>query len=99
MNSKEKKKFSDQIDSFELLESREQEIFNIFVSQHKMSKGEKGKFMTESVEAYFEDLLNLDGWKIYYLNTEKEWSHLRFVMKTTMVAIFITQVEIMNLIH
>ena len=56
--------------------------------------------MTENVEAYFEDLLNLDGWKIYYLNTmKKEWSQLRSVMKTTMAAIYITQVEIMNLIH
>ena len=27
--------------------------------------------MTENVEAYFEELLNLDGWKIYYLNTDK----------------------------
>ena len=27
--------------------------------------------MTKSVEAYFKELLNLDGWKIYYLNTEK----------------------------
>ena len=44
------------MDSFELLESRENEIFKIFVSQHKKSKGEKGKFMTENVEAYFEDL-------------------------------------------
>ena len=41
------------------------------MSQHKKSKGEKGKFMTENVEAYFEELLNLDGWKIYYLNTDK----------------------------
>ena len=68
---RKKRKFADQVDSFELLESREQEIFNIFVSQHKKSKGEKGKFMTKSMEVYFEELLNLDGWKIYYLNTDK----------------------------
>ena len=75
---RKKRNFADQVDSFELLESREQEIFNIFVSQHKKSKGEKGKFMTENVEAYFEDLLNLDGWKIYYLNTEKGVSSTAF---------------------
>jgi len=69
--NRKKRKFSDQIDSFELLESQEEEIFNIFVSQHKKSKGEKGKFMTKSVESYFEELLNLDGWKIYYLNTDR----------------------------
>ena len=69
--NRKKRKFSDQVDSFELLESRENEIFKIFVSQHKKSTGEKGKFMTKNVEAYFEELLNLDGWKIYYLNTDK----------------------------
>ena len=69
--NRKKRKFSDQIDSFELLESQGEEIFNIFVSQHKKSKGEKRKFMTKSVESYFEELLNLDGWKIYYLNTDR----------------------------
>ena len=69
--NRKKRKFLDFVNSFELLESRENEIFNIFVSQHKKSTGEKGKFMTESIEAYFEKLLKLDGWKIYYLNTNK----------------------------
>jgi len=69
--NRKKRKFSDQVDSFELLESRENEIFKIFVSQHKQSKGDKGKFMTENIEAYFEELLNIDGWKIYYLSTNK----------------------------
>ena len=69
--NRKKRKFSEQIFSYELLSSREKEIFNIFVSQHKKSIGEKGKFMTKNVEAYFEELLKLDGWKIYYLNTDK----------------------------
>jgi len=69
--NRKKRKFSEQIVSFELLSSCEKEIFNIFVSQHKKSKGKKGKFMTKNVEAYFEELLKLDGWKIYYLNTDK----------------------------
>ena len=69
--NRKKRKFSEQIASFELLESSEKEIFEIFVSQHKKSIGEKGKFMTKSVESYFEELLNLDGWKIYYLNTDR----------------------------
>ena len=69
--SRKKRKFLDQIDSFELLSSRDKDIFDIFVSQHKKSTGEKGKFMTKNVEAYFEELLNIEGWKIYYLNTEK----------------------------
>jgi len=32
--NRKKRKFSDQVNSFELLESRENEIFKIFVSQH-----------------------------------------------------------------
>ena len=35
------------------------------------SKGEKGKFMSKDIEAYFENLFKLDGWKIYYLKTNK----------------------------
>ena len=69
--NRKKRKFLEDIDSFELLESKEKEIFNIFVSQHKNSKGEKGKFMSKDIEAYFENLLKLDGWKIYYLKTNK----------------------------
>ena len=69
--NRKKRKFSDQIDFFELLESKEKEIFNTFVSQHKNSIGEKGKFMTKDIEVYFENLLKLDGWKIYYLKTNK----------------------------
>ena len=69
--NRKKRKFSEHIVTSELLESREKEVFKIFVSQHKKSKGEKGKFMTKDMEAYFENLLKLDGWKIYYLNTNK----------------------------
>ena len=69
--NRKKRKFIEEIVTFELLESRETEIFNIFVSQHKKSKGEKGKFMTKDIENYFENLLKLDGWKIYYLKTDK----------------------------
>ena len=39
--NRKKRKFSDQVNSFELLESRENEIFKIFVSQHKNLKAKK----------------------------------------------------------
>ena len=38
--------------------------------------------MTKSVEAYFEELLNLDGWKIYYLNTDKGVASTAFCYET-----------------
>ncbi len=68
---RKKRKFNDEITTCELGESREQDIFEIFISQHKESKGEKGKFMISTVETYFRNLLNLEGWKIYYTNTDK----------------------------
>ena len=68
---RKKRKFDDETISCELRESRSQDIFDIFISQHKESKGEKGKFMTEVVETYFRNLLNMEGWKIYYTNTDK----------------------------
>ena len=68
---RKKRKFDNEIISFKLGESKEQDIFDIFISQHKESKGEKGKFMTDIVEEYFRNLLNLEGWKIYYTDTNK----------------------------
>ena len=69
---RKKRKFDNEITSYELGESKEQDIFDIFISQHRESKGEKGEFMTEVVEKYFRNLLNLQGWKIYYTNTDKD---------------------------
>tara|TARA_Y100000591_G_C21691922_1_gene623591 strand:- start:331 stop:978 length:648 start_codon:yes stop_codon:yes gene_type:complete len=69
--NRKKRKFSDQITSFKLNESKEEEIFNIFISQHRNSEGEKGKFMTPEIETYFKSLLNSEGWKIYYVETNQ----------------------------
>ena len=68
---RKKRKFADETSSPELKESKDEDIFDTFISQHRQSAGEKGKFMTEIVENYFDSLLKLDGWKIYYLETDK----------------------------
>lgn len=68
---RKKRKFADEINSVELKHSKDSDVFDTFVSQHRLSAGEKGKFMTETVENYFDSLLKLDGWKIYYLETDK----------------------------
>ena len=67
--NRKKRKFEDQMETFKLRESKDQDIFSVFVSQHKDSKGEKGKFMTEEIESYFKNLLSIDGWKIYYIDS------------------------------
>jgi len=68
---RKKRKFDNETISSELGESETQDILEIFISQHKESKGEKGKFMTEAVETFFRSLLNMEGWKIYYTKTDK----------------------------
>lgn len=68
---RKKRKFADEIISSELKHSNKKDIFNVFISQHRQSKGEKGEFMTKKLETYFKNLLELEGWKIYYLETDK----------------------------
>ena len=68
---RKKRKFDNENIQYKLEESKELDIFDIFISQHKTSKGDKGRFMTDLVEAYFKNLLNLEGWKIYYINSNK----------------------------
>ena len=67
----DERKFDNENIQYKLEESKELDIFNIFISQHKTSKGDKGRFMTDLVEEYFTNLLNLEGWKIYYINSKK----------------------------
>ena len=64
---RKKRKFDNENIQYKLEETKELDIFDIFISQHKTSKGDKGRFMTDLVEAYFRNLLNLEGWKIYYM--------------------------------
>jgi hypothetical protein len=81
---RKKRKFADVITSAELNESKEKDIFDIFVSQHKQSEGDKGQFMTDKMESYFEDLLRLKGWKIYYLETENGVISTAFCYENTL---------------
>jgi len=69
---RKKRKFSDEINNYDLKDSNAQDIFDIFVAQHRTSKGLKGEFMTKEVETYFNELLNITGWKIYYLEANQE---------------------------
>jgi len=73
---RKKRKFDNETTSYELGESKEQDIFDIFISQHRESKGEKGEFMTEVVETYFRNLLNLgfvDTVK-YFVDGNTNWT-------------------------
>ena len=66
---RKKRNFEKEIKDFQLLESNEDEIFVEFLNQHRNSSGEKSQFMTEDFEALFKNLLQLDNWKIYFLQS------------------------------
>jgi len=69
---RKKRNFEKEIKNFQLLESNEDEIFIEFINQHRNSSGEKGEFMTEEFELYFKNLLQLEHWKIYFLQSGNE---------------------------
>ena len=69
---RKKRNFEKEIKDFQLLESKEDEIFVEFINQHRNSSGEKGEFMTKEFEVYFKNLLQLEHWKIYFLQSGNE---------------------------
>jgi len=69
---RKKRNFEKEIKDFQLLESNEDEIFIEFINQHRNSSGEKGEFMTKEFEVYFKNLLQLEHWKIYFLQSKNE---------------------------
>ena len=69
---RKKRNFEKEIKDFQLLESNDDEIFVEFINQHRNSSGEKGEFMTEEFELYFKNLLQLEHWKIYFLQSGNE---------------------------
>ena len=46
--------------------------FDEFIALHRQSAGDKAEFMTEGMEAYFRDLVQLDGWGIDALVDEDD---------------------------
>ena len=67
---RKKKRFESEYPNAQLKESTDSDIFDAFVSLHKTSDGDKGTFMSEEVENFFKNLLDVKGWKIYYLEID-----------------------------
>ncbi len=76
---RKKSKFFSQLETTELKSTKEIEIFQKFVQQHKLSDGEKGTFMNQEVELFFKNLLTIKGWKIYFIENESELISSAFV--------------------
>ena len=67
---RKKRNFEKEITDGVLMESKDNDIFKEFINQHRSSDGDKGSFMTEEFESFFYDLLQLENWKIYYLESK-----------------------------
>tara|TARA_B100000686_G_scaffold348710_1_gene440406 strand:- start:1402 stop:2220 length:819 start_codon:yes stop_codon:yes gene_type:complete len=76
---RKKSKFLSQLKDSELQSSKDLEIFEKFVKQHKLSDGKKGTFMNKDVELFFKNLLSIKGWKIYYIENKSELISSAFV--------------------
>ena len=76
---RKKTKFLSQLKVVELKSSKDLSIFEKFVEQHRLSEGKKGTFMNEEVERFFKGLLNIKGWKIYFIENEGELISSAFV--------------------
>ena len=76
---RKKSKFSRQLGDIELQNSNDLKTFNKFLVQHKLSDGEKGNFMKKEVELFFSSLLEIKGWKIYFIEHESELISSAFV--------------------
>ena len=78
---RKKSRFYKQYPNTELKESKDIEIFDSFVALHKTAGGEKGSFMKDDVVSFFRSLLNLNGWKIYYLEIDNVIAACCFVFE------------------
>ena len=79
---RKKRNFEKEITDVQLLESTSDDLFEVFIQQHRDSLGDKGDFMTENFKSFFYELLNTDNWKIYYLNSENSILSTAFCYET-----------------
>jgi len=76
---RKKSKFSKQLGEMELQSSKDLIMFDKFAEQHKLSDGKKGSFMNKEVQLFFQNLLTIKGWKIYFIENESELISSAFV--------------------
>ena len=76
---RKKSKFTKQLGEIELQSSNDLLMFEKFSEQHKLSDGKKGSFMNKEVELFFQNLLTIKGWKIYFIENESELISSAFV--------------------
>ena len=64
---RKKRIFEDKFDDFSYEQSKDEAIFDEFITLHRNSTGEKGDYMTEEIEKFYKALFEDDKWAIHYL--------------------------------
>ena len=64
---RKKRIFEDKFDDFSYEQSKDETIFDEFITLHRKSTGEKGKYMTEKIEKFYKALFEGNNWSIQYL--------------------------------
>ena len=82
---RKKRIFEDKFDDFSYERSKDEAIFNEFITLHRNSTGEKGDYMTEEIEQFYKALFEEDKWSIHYLKHKDSMIAGAFVYETEKV--------------
>ena len=82
---RKKRIFVDKFGDISFEKSKNSDIFDEFVRLHKKSKGEKGKYMTETVVDFYRSLIEHENWYIYYINYNDSMISSAFVYESEIV--------------
>ena len=64
---RKKRIFEEKFDDFSYEQSKDEIIFDEFITLHRNSIGEKGDYMTEDIEKFYKALFEENKWEIHYL--------------------------------
>ena len=82
---RKKRIFVDKFGDISFEKSKNSDIFDEFVRLHNKSKGEKGKYMTETVVDFYRSLIEHENWYIYYINYNDSMISSAFVYESEIV--------------
>ena len=82
---RKKRIFVDKFGHISFEKSKNNDIFDEFVRLHKKSPGEKGKYMTDTVESFYKSLIEQENWYIYYINYNDSMLSSAFVYESEIV--------------
>jgi len=82
---RKKRIFEDKFDDFSYEQSKDETIFDEFITLHRKSTGEKGNYMTEKIEKFYKALFEGKNWTIHYLKQKDSMIAGAFVYESEKV--------------